>query len=419
VKGRLATIGLLACVLSLVLSIRASAQLVTEKPTPPYDLKLARPITLGSLGGNSAYNSEPELSPPCYAFAGTLGALLQDQNHVQYVLGAAHSLAIGPNAYFGSGSQEPILQPDLGTSFGLSPAASGCLPAAGVAAFEVATLSTVVAPNFTAGVANSADAAMAKTLAGDVDSGQYGIPTYSGVPFTVLEKGMEIQMFGAISGKTSGKIISKMLKPEKIMLCKHIETSTAKASCNMQKVLFTDVILTQPIGGEGDSGALVMTTGSCPQPVGIFEGLSNTNGDGFVLPIGSETAALISASAGAYTSLSVVPGGAGCTPGSITPDSDVVQAMDAAPGLSVVLGSNTNFQGCIDGIGIDLSLSVATLDVTADDGSVDVNGTEESCLEVVEDNVAAQLGSSPSFEGVPVETSQVDTADETGAFTNF
>jgi hypothetical protein len=59
------------------------------------------------------------------------------------------------------------------------------------------------------------------------------------------------------------------------------------------------------------SGALVLTTGPCPQPVGVLVAGSGENGIAVVESIGTTLQAL--QTAGGYSSLSVVPGG-GCTP---------------------------------------------------------------------------------------------------------
>jgi len=229
---------------------------------------------------------------------------------------------------------------------------------------------------------------------------------------------MPVQKFGAQTGLTQGQIlVTHVVKPVAINLCKHIETTKGStASCNLQPVLFKNLIRTTSLGELGDSGALVLTTGTCPQPVGLLEGGDSGKTVSYVIPMANVTAGLISASAGAYTNLSVVPGGGGCTPASTAPDSDVVAAMDARPALLELFGSNPNFQNCIVDIAIDLSQSTATLDTTAVDGSVVVNGVSETCTQVVQNNVAAMLGSQPSYNGVPVETSTietVDTADDT------
>jgi hypothetical protein len=407
------SLGLCAGMLFCCLSGIATAQ--------KYDQYVPRPITLGTLGGNVAYTSfQEEVGGQTGIFCtneeGTLGALVADQNNNQYILGAAHVLAVGPAAYFGTNSQEPIMQPGLKQAWGEDPPTTpSCLPQGGVNSLEVAKLNTVVSINFSAGAVNTVDAALAQVIPGMVGSSQYGIKTYSGTPLAVEKKGMLVQKFGASTGLKTGKIVSGKLMTERYKICTHLGVPT-KANpaplCPTKTVLFKDVMLTTTsLGNFGDSGALVMTTDSCPMPVGVYVG-----GDGshdYINPIADVFPALISASGGALTSLSIVPGGVGCTPGSHTADPDVLAADAAQPGSGVVLAGNSNFQGCIDGVGEDLSGAVATLDVIADDGSVVVNGSNETCLSVVQTNAAAQLGSPATFDSVPVEVSQINTVDLT------
>lgn len=69
-----------------------------------------RPIPLGVNGSNST----PAFlaNGGCTIEFGTLGALLVDQNNIQYILSAAHVLALGTNGYFTTGTPEPITQPN-------------------------------------------------------------------------------------------------------------------------------------------------------------------------------------------------------------------------------------------------------------------------------------------------------------------
>ena len=125
-------------------------------------------------------------------------------------------------------------------------------------------------------------------------------------------------------------------------------------------------------------------------------------------------------------SLAIVPGGAGCTAtgqaeivnsdGSTSPvdatvaDTDVAQALNVLPDfLSSSPLSGLMTGGLVDGVAIDFSTSPASLDVTADDGTI--NGESEA------DFVENQMPS--VFEGVPVEVTTVDTIDLTNAAATF
>jgi hypothetical protein len=407
---------LCVCLAILISCIVFVSPLVHSGSAPPYDQFLARPIPLGTLGSNAAFNTTPPKSKfPCVNEQGTLGALIADQNNNQYILGAAHVLALSSTGYFASGSNEPIVQPSL------ADAGIGCPPAAtGITALTVANLTTVTPISFSKGSVSAGDAALAKVLPGMVMSSQYGIQTFSGTlagnSMGLVNKGIGLQKFGASTGLKRGKVAAKVLETVKYKICSHLQTTDAAASCNMQVAMFSNVILaTSSLGDLGDSGALVLTTDSCPQPVGLYIGGNGTYD--FVAAMPGVFSALKNAANGAYSTLSVVPGGAGCQPpagqiaGYQTPDPDVGQALNVQSDLQNFLAAQ-DYGQYVDGVGIDLSGSVAKLDIIADDGTVQTGGLVISDAAIVSANLYISFGNGDDvFEGVPFEVSTIQTVD--------
>src|SRR5205823_1589103 len=73
-------------------------------------------------------------------------------------------------------------------------------------------------------------------------------------------------------------------------------------------VLFPNQIIVSGNFHAGDSGALVLTRGSCPQPIGVFSGLGA--GKHAIAPIAAVLQNL--QSSGGLSTLAVVPTGGGC-----------------------------------------------------------------------------------------------------------
>lgn len=170
----------------------------------------------------------------------------------------------------------------------------------------------------------------------------------------------------------------------------------------------------------GDSGALVLTEGSCPQPVGMLVGGTQSGTVAYVSPIAGVLQNLQTA-AGSSASYVIVPGGGGCTAtGQIeveesdlstatvdgtTPDPDILAALNArndfmGGGLLPAL----MLEGVVDGVAIDFSTNPASLDVTANDGT----------FQGINDITFARDSLPGSFEGVPVEFTVTDVIDLTG-----
>ncbi len=379
--------------------------------TPQIAEAQQRPTPMGVWGANSSVNFEPNIGE-CFTEAGTLGAVVADQDGTQYILSVAHFLAIGPSGYFATGSPQPITQPDVVQVV----AHCNDINPAVITSLQVATLSTVVPVSFTG--LNQADAAIARVLPGKVSSSIVGIPKFSGTALKVVKAGLIVQQTGAVSGNKTGKVISKVLMPARYKVCRHIPTTPGQTvnGCGFAVIRVNNTFEVGPgrFGRAGDSGALVLTTGPCPQPVGVLLGGADAAGTAVLVEsIGSTLQAL--QSAGGYSSLSIVPGGGGCNQsvaqiqlpdGSTTledptvADPDVAQALAVLPDLSsaplIYVGM---LEGSIDGIGIDLSVSPAALDVVVD-SSADLD--------------PYHVAIPATFEGVTVEQDVIKTFNDSG-----
>jgi hypothetical protein len=387
---------------------------------------------MGVSGSNESFTQN---GTHCTEEKGTLGALVSDGTSL-YVLGPAHVLALGTSGYLSSGSGEPIVQPSL-SILGTSPLnLISCPPTASqLAPAQVATLSTVVPIVFNGSAQNTYDAALAKlSPPGSATSSINGISAFSGTLVSPVNKGLMVQKVGPTTGLTEGKV-TKILKVAKYKIC--ARTPTSNNACGEATIKFGVHIVVTPVHSAsfdayGDSGAMVLSTGSCPQPVGMVVGGDPSLSKTFVAPFAATGSvpgvlqALQTAAGSGSASLAIVPGGAGCTAtgqaeivnsdGSTSPvdatvaDTDVAQALNVLPDfLSSSPLSGLMTGGLVDGVAIDFSTSPASLDVTADDGTI--NGESEA------DFVENQMPS--VFEGVPVEVTTVDTIDLTNAAATF
>ena len=217
---------------------------------------------------------------------------------------------------------------------------------------------------------------------------------------------------------TIGHVITKMLMPERY----HIAlTAQLKFNGSGDLVPSSTGDITVPNNFEvapgnfskgGDSGALVTTVSTCPQPVGLL--VAGNGPHTIVTSLPSVLQAL--QNAGGFSPLSVIPGGGGCTPAlsqiqvpggssadftladATVADPDVAQALTVLPDFSSYL--NLLIQDrAVDGIGIDLSGSTAALDVVWDSEADK------------DDNPIPPIPS--SYEGAPVEQEIISTVDLT------
>ncbi len=237
-----------------------------------------------------------------------------DGSDHEYILGAAHALALGPSGYLTGASSEPITQPMTPP---IDPPAN-CNPEPDILSFrQVATLSTVIQPDFTNGAITPADAALAQVLPGKVSSSILGISVFSSAVLAVVKKRLEVQKEGATTQLTLGHVITKMLVPAKYKVCTNAQVkrnSLGNVVCKNHgviKIAHAFKVKPASFAEEGDSGALVTTVGPCPQPVGMVVGRNSAGTAVIVASLPDVLAAL--QRAGGYSSLSVVGGGGGCT----------------------------------------------------------------------------------------------------------
>ena len=230
-------------------------------------------------------------------------------------------------------------------------------------------------------------------------------------------------MQGAFESQpTRGHTISKMLVPVDINLCQHQATKGTEKSCAPAKVRIANSFLIKPndFANPGDSGALILTVGPCPHPVGVLEGTGTDIKTGAKGIAATSISGVLQAlqTAGGYSNLSIVPGGGGCSsnlaeigdggsPQTFTlqdatvPDADVATALAVLPSFGGGCIELDELEGAIAGIGVDLSVSPAALDVIVNN-SADLD--------------PGNLCIPASFEGVPVEQDVIQTIDSEDSF---
>ncbi len=366
--------------------------------------------------------------------AGTLGAVVQDQNGNQYILSAAHAIAVAesinvPSGYLPSFSNVPITQPSadeyaaeqqIRTCAGVASLVSTPMPTPSI---QVGTLGIVVPPSFAKGSAIPAEVALAAVVPGTVSPNILGIPAFSGTPMTMVKKGVNVQKSGEMTGLTFGTV-TKMNMMYPVSFCAEAPNSFSK-NCPMKPATLLSVFQIKGISGKpfsnfGDSGALILTNpaaGMCPQPVGMLEAGSGKTT--IAAPISASSPEgvleLLDFASGTNT-YSIVPSTTSCTPTKMAyvtdtttqattlqditvPDPDVAAAISVLPGFEQSLPPCAYLSICVLGtcdpdvqaVGIDLSGKVAALDVEL------VNPDPINWC------IPAQYG------GVPVEQEVVDT----------
>jgi hypothetical protein len=229
---------------------------------------LTRPIDLGAAGGNikSETVSNGVASECCY---GTLGALVKGPGG-EYILSNNHVLARVNLGRPGEG----IIQPGL--------VQDGC-PVTPPTGDIVAHLSGSSPINFGSRARNKIDAAIARVVQGDVSDDILNIGPISGkVAPAVIN--LLVRKMGATSCLTEGFIQSigvDALGSDGIQYTDECNSGSGTAN-------FVDQIVVKGTSGvfaiPGDSGSLVVTTATCPQPVGLLFA-SDDAGDIFVNPI--------------------------------------------------------------------------------------------------------------------------------------
>ena len=236
----------LALVIGVMLMVGAPAAHTSDCNT---DTEQNRPIQLGVSGGNFASIG----GGACCS--GTLGSLVQ-LGSKQYILSNGHVLATG------TGSQV-VIQPGL--------ADLNCIPNSGLGiARGVRTIPISPCPNGNCAKfsrPNSVDAAIASVIKGDVDSSGkiLNIGNVAAGNAVAPTLNLAVQKMGATSCETSGVItaVNVTVAVSYPTVCNLGVSGTA---------IFTNQIeIASPsFSGPGDSGSLIVTTGSCPAAVGLL-----------------------------------------------------------------------------------------------------------------------------------------------------
>jgi hypothetical protein len=234
-----------------------AASLLSADTIADHQRSQSRPIQLGTSGGNINDRST------VWCCSGTLGALVTIGS-TQYVLSNNHVLARTNRGVPG----DAITQPGL---IDESPVCSQNLTDA------VAYLTQFVPINFKKGTTNTVDAAIAEVASGAVDSSGaiLGIGTVGAPVAPALN--MAVQKSGRTTGVTSGVVAatSVTISVKYGSQCGGGRgTGTFKNQIRITPGTFSD---------GGDSGSLIVTTGTSPQAVGLlFAGGTN---DTFANPI--------------------------------------------------------------------------------------------------------------------------------------
>lgn len=213
-----------------------------------------RPIQLGTSGGN-IYDSSK-----FYCCGGTLGALVEDDNGVKYILSNNHVLARLNNGEI----NEEIIQPGLVDQ---SPICEMDYNDA------VANLSHYIEISFKKRTPNTVDAAIAEVVDGKVNTSGY-ILGIGEVNASTVEPAvdMEVKKSGRTTGLTYGNITAIDV------------TATVgynrECGIGFRKAIFTNQIMLGPasFSGGGDSGSLIVENRThYPRAVGLLFAGSDTH----------------------------------------------------------------------------------------------------------------------------------------------
>jgi hypothetical protein len=185
-----------------------------------------------------------------FCCSGTLGALVQDSGGTQYILSNNHVMGLSGRANAG----DDISQPGL--------IDNNCQVATVVADFTVAPALT-----------QNVDCAIAELRPGQMDStGEIeDIGTISSVVRTPTV-GLAVQKSGRTTGHTTGSI-SSVTTTVSVRYPKSCGSGGGTVRTFTNQV----VISSSTFSAGGDSGSLIVSTGSCPQPVALLFAGSSTS----------------------------------------------------------------------------------------------------------------------------------------------
>jgi hypothetical protein len=242
-----------------------------------HQAQLATPILLGSSGGNNNdYDTQNNQILDCCG--GTLGALIQNSSHTQYLLSCNHVLARSDQASTG----EPIIQPGL--------IDDDCEPTNGNPPGTETPVGVLTAWLPLSSSSTNADAAIAAVNSGAVSSTgaimELGLPQGNGT-LAAAPPGISstngngengtINMTVAKSGRTTGltcaniSAVSLEVQVSYFKNCEETEPYLTKTYTNQI------AIEANQFSDAGDSGSLVVDASNA-EPVGLFfaGGVTNT-----------------------------------------------------------------------------------------------------------------------------------------------
>jgi hypothetical protein len=215
-----------------------------------HQVTLARPIPLGVSGGSAV-----DLDG-AFCCGGTLGGLVQDCNGDLYLLSNNHVLGRGNRAVAG----EDVIQPGL--------IDSGCRSGANAVVADFTEFVEISFDND-----NLVDAAIAKVRAGKVDTSgsQLDIGAVSS-SVTEATIGMSVQKDGRTSGHTTSTVVD-VNASILVSYPKKCGGGGGPAAAMVDQFRISG----SSFSTSGDSGSVIYTSGSNPQPVGLlFAGTSSS-----------------------------------------------------------------------------------------------------------------------------------------------
>lgn len=378
-------LGALPAAVALALSIGGSPPASADHVSAADSQALqVRPSPLGVSGSSQTLLQVRAL---LYCYTGTLGALVEDAAHRQYVLSNNHVLAKENEtlAYGPAADNAAIIQPGLLDE-------GSCSPSLGDSTHAIADLSSYVPIAFGRGKnkpSNTVDAAIAEARAGQVDPAGtvLGIGVLDGAPVEA-SVGLPVQKTGRTTGHTFGTV-----RAVAVTIDVSYESGTAR---------FVDQIrIRKPcddagFSESGDSGSLIVTApppGSEPAPVGLL--FAGGGSDTFANPIGPVLAA---------TGTQMVAGADGDTEGAMLSDHNAIaRSCSTTPVGGGHRSGRRSLAAAVDAASRYSPELFALPDVVGHGVAADANG--DAVIEVYtrgRARRAAGAGYPTELEGIPV-----------------
>jgi hypothetical protein len=241
---------MVACMLAIGVASTPQSASAQSCGASSQQTALARPIPLGVSGGNiHSFLRKKVNNKVKGCFSGTLGAMVQDSQNVQYILSNNHVLANQNKAQPG----DLIVEPGL--------VDVKCLKAP---SDSVATFSRAVNLKFGNKI-NNVDAAIAAIQPGQVSPQILFIGDIAGSVATPTV-GLAVQKMGRTTCLTTG-IVAAL---DANLLVNYSDTKKKKLAKFANQILVSGSPKTPQFGAPGDSGSLIVTDDSCPRSVALL-----------------------------------------------------------------------------------------------------------------------------------------------------